>query len=96
VVFFRGQFWDGEIECTLSKFVDDINLCGAVNMLEGRDAIERDPDRLQRWARVNLMKSNKAKCKVLYMGRGNPKHKHTLGREWMESSPEEKDMGGVG
>ncbi|PKU31930.1 hypothetical protein llap_17767 [Limosa lapponica baueri] len=26
------------------------------------------------------------------MGRGNPKHKYRLGREWVESSPEEKDF----
>ncbi|GAB0176572.1 hypothetical protein GRJ2_000122400 [Grus japonensis] len=27
------------------------------------------------------------------MGRGNPKHKYRLGREWIENSPEEKDFG---
>ena len=39
------------------------------------------------------MKFNKAKCKVLHLDRSNPKHRYRLGRKWLESSPEEKDLG---
>ncbi|PKU39377.1 rna-directed dna polymerase from mobile element jockey-like [Limosa lapponica baueri] len=89
---FVGDMGRG-IECTLSKFADDTKQCGAVDMLEGREAIQRDLDRLETWACVNVMKFNKAKCKDPHVGQGNPRHKKRLGRERFENGPEEKDLG---
>ncbi|PKU39626.1 rna-directed dna polymerase from mobile element jockey-like [Limosa lapponica baueri] len=79
---------DSGIECTLSKFSHDTKLCGPVNMLEGKDAIQRDLDRLERWACAKLLKFNQAKCKVLHGGLCNPKNKYRLGGEQISPSGE--------
>lgn len=68
--------WDGG-HGTLSSLADDTQLCGAVDMLEGRDSIlERHLDRLERGDHAGCMMFNMAMCKVLRVGHDNPKHKY--------------------
>jgi len=52
----------------LSKSADDTNLGCASDLIEGRDAIQRDPDRLKKLADMNLVKFRKYKYKLLPNG----------------------------
>jgi len=44
---------DDGIECTLTKFAHDTKQRVPVDTLEGREAIQRDLDRMERWSMNN-------------------------------------------
>ncbi|GAB0182378.1 mitochondrial enolase superfamily member 1 [Grus japonensis] len=63
-IFINGL--DAGVECTVSKFGDDTRLGGTIDCLEGQDALQRDPDRLEHWAMINGRKFNQSKCQILH------------------------------
>ncbi|GAB0175600.1 mitochondrial enolase superfamily member 1 [Grus japonensis] len=80
-------------QCTLSKFADNTKLGGVADMPEGCTAIQRDLNRLEKWADRKFMQFNKGNCKVLHLGRNNLRHQCMLGATQLDKSVEEKDLG---
>ncbi|GAB0182985.1 mitochondrial enolase superfamily member 1 [Grus japonensis] len=77
----------------LSKFADDTKLGGVADTPEGCAAFQRDLERLESWADRNIRQFSKGKCKVLQLGRNNPRHQYMLGADQLESSLAGKDLG---
>ena len=45
------------------------------------------------WAKTWSMQFNVAKCKVMHIGRHNPRHQYTMDGEPLQSVSVEKDIG---
>ncbi|PKU39989.1 rna-directed dna polymerase from mobile element jockey-like [Limosa lapponica baueri] len=71
---------------------NDTKLSGKSDMPEGRDAIQRDLDRLEMWARCEPHEDQQGQVQGPTPGSGQPQISIRLGDEGIESSPEEKDL----
>ncbi|KAK4818046.1 hypothetical protein QYF61_004573 [Mycteria americana] len=89
---FINELVDGA-ERAFSKFSDDTKLGGVADTPEGRAVIQKDLNRLEKWADRNLTKFNKERCKVLHLGRNNILHQYMLGATQLERSLAESDLG---
>ncbi|KAJ7397740.1 hypothetical protein BTVI_132595 [Pitangus sulphuratus] len=87
---------DRGLKGILSKFANNSKLRRAVDSLKGKEALQTDLDKLERWTITNHMKFNKGKHWILHMRQGNSGCVYRLGNKRLESSTAESDLGGPG
>ncbi|PKU45460.1 rna-directed dna polymerase from mobile element jockey- hypothetical protein [Limosa lapponica baueri] len=74
------------------NFFDNTKLGVSVHLLESRKALQRDLDRLDRWADANGIMFKKAECWALHLGHNNPMQPYRLEEEQLENCLEEKGL----
>ncbi|KAF7237680.1 Poly(U)-specific endoribonuclease-A [Varanus komodoensis] len=80
------------VNSLLIKFADNTKTGAVATTEEQVLQIQKDRDRLWKWAGDNRMVFNVDKCKVLHLGHRNRCHKYRLGDKWLEGSTCERDL----
>ena len=81
------------LEALVWKFADDTKAAKVIESEEDGRKVQAIIDSLAAWAEKWGMAFNVKKCKVLHVGRTNPKFRYTLNGEELEAVKEEKDLG---
>ena len=91
-----------EIISPLSLFADDTKIFTRIisemsktrrRGSNGSQVLQRDLNRVMEWANKWKMEFNVDKCKVMHLGRLNPKHTYTMGGKDLTVTSQEKDLG---
>ena len=84
---------DEVVRAFLRKFADDTKMAMVIRNQEDARRFQEDIDRLVEWAREWAMVFNASKCKVMHLGRNNPKYQYTMNGVEISEAHEEKDLG---
>ena len=90
-----------EVISPLNLFADDSKIFTTIlkdgaevaNNDTGRATLQRDLDITKQWADNWKMEFNVDKCKIMHLGRLNPKHTYTMDGIELTETTEEKDLG---
>ena len=91
-----------EVVSPLSLFADDSKVFSRIvaeknikgrGTVCGREVLQRDLDCIREWADKWKMEFNVGKCKIMHLGKSNPKHTYTMGGVDLEKTTEERDLG---
>ena len=90
-----------EILSPLSLFADDSKIFSRIVTNkkskwvghDGHGALQRDLIKVQEWATKWKMEFNLGKCKIMHVGRDNPKVAYVMGGAELETTNAERDLG---
>ena len=85
----------------LSLFADDSKIFTRIvseknhktNTANGREALQKDLNSVIEWANKWKMEFNVDKCKVMHLGKSNPKNNYKMAAVNLEETVEERDLG---
>ena len=84
------------LETTKSKgklFADDAKIYQRIRSAEDGQILQQDLNNLRKWSQKWMLHFNEEKCKVMHIGRNNPRYGYCLGPSALAESVEEKDLG---
>ena len=74
-----------------SRIISEKNKKGTY--VNGNEILQRDLDTVREWAIKWKMEFNVDKCKIMHLGRRNPKHTYNMGGANLAVTTEERDLG---
>ena len=77
----------------IMKFADDTKGLQEIGNDADREKLQKALDNLVKWAEEWCMEFNVGKCKIMHVGRKNPKHKYYMYGQELKTVEEEKDIG---
>ena len=75
-----------------SKIISDKNR-SETNNANGNETLQKDLNNVRNWASKWKMEFNVDKCKIMHLGKTNPKHTYTMDGSNLTITTEEKDLG---
>ena len=75
------------------KFADDIKGFQVIQGPGDRDKLQKSLDNLVQWANTWGIKFNIPKCKIMHVGRNNPRYEYYMEGARLTVVEEEKDIG---
>ena len=85
------------VDCSVKIFADDTKAYSPIHGIRDKDKLQASIHQLVSWTNTWLLKFNSDKCKVLHLGRNNPKYNYFIEKNGvphvLDTTTAEKDLG---